>query len=164
MRVDVDHPAHDLLAVDLGLSTGMAVFGPDGRLRSYRSQHFANAASLRRAAYRLLGEYAGVRRVYLEGGGNLADIWEREGEKRGLAVHRVAAETWRAALLYPRQQRSGRHAKRSADELARRVIDWSGAPRPTSLRHDAAEAILIGLWAVLEAGWLEALPDELRPA
>jgi hypothetical protein len=42
------------------------------------------------------------------------------------------------------------------------VIEWSGITRPTSLRHDAAEAILIGLWGVLEAGWLPALPPELR--
>ncbi|MBC8076709.1 MAG: hypothetical protein H7Y32_11595, partial [Chloroflexales bacterium] len=45
---------------------------------------------------------------------------------------------------------------------ARRVIAWAGAPRPTSLRHDAAEAILIGLWGALEVGWLPALPPELR--
>jgi hypothetical protein len=30
------------------------------------------------------------------------------------------------------------------------------------LRHDTAEAILIGLWGVLEVGWLERLPDDLR--
>jgi hypothetical protein len=41
------------------------------------------------------------------------------------------------------------------------VIEWSGAARPTSLRHDAAEAILIGLWGLLEAGWMGRLPDEL---
>jgi hypothetical protein len=49
-----------------------------------------------------------------------------------------------------------------AADLARRVIAWSNATRPTSLRHDAADAILIGLWSVLELGWLETLPDELR--
>ena len=32
-----------------------------------------------------------------------------------------------------------------------RVV-WSGALGLTSLRRDAAEAILIGLWGVLEAG------------
>jgi LexA DNA binding domain len=30
-----------------------------------------------------------------------------------------------------------------------------GAAHPTSLRHDAAEAMLIGLWSVLEVGWLD---------
>ena len=32
---------------------------------------------------------------------------------------------------------------------------------PTSLRHDAAEAILVGLWGVLSAGWLRALPPAI---
>jgi hypothetical protein len=53
-------------------------------------------------------------------------------------------------------------AKRRAIEMARRVIEWSDAPRPTSLRHDAAEAILIGLFGVLELGWLDRLPPGLR--
>ena len=72
------------------------------------------------------------------------------------------AEDWRRVLLYPRQQRSGQQAKQTADEIARRIIDWSGAPRPTALRHDTAEAILIGLWGVLEIGWLDNLPSEVR--
>ena len=57
---------------------------------------------------------------------------------------------------------SGTQAKQTADELARRVINWSEAPRPTSLRHDAAEAILVGLWGALEVGWLERAPTEVR--
>ena len=55
-------------------------------------------------------------------------------------------------------------AKRGADGVARRVIEWSNAPRPTSLRHDAAEAILIGLWGVLQARWLAAMPKGLGVA
>ena len=58
----------------------------------------------------------------------------------------------------PKDRRGRDRSKLTTDVLARRIIEWSGAPRPTSLRHDAAEAILIGLWGVLEAGWLEQLP------
>jgi hypothetical protein len=57
---------------------------------------------------------------------------------------------------------SGVDAKRHAGETARKVIEWSKAPRPTSLRHDTAEAIMIGLWGVLHLGWLEKLPKELQ--
>jgi hypothetical protein len=53
-------------------------------------------------------------------------------------------------------------AKQNADQMARKVIAWSNAPSPTSLRHDAAEAILIGLWAVIEMGWLAQIPKEIR--
>lgn len=150
-----------LLAVDLGLRTGLAVFGRDGRLIRYRSQHFGNQAALRRAAGGMLREIQGLEWVVMEGGGALADLWMRLAERRGIGVLHTTAEVWRQSFLYPREQRGGRRAKRNADDVARRVIEWSGAPRPTSLRHDAAEAILIGLWGVLEVGWLEKLPDSV---
>jgi hypothetical protein len=152
-----------LLAIDLGIRTGLAVYGRDGRLRAYRSHNFGSAARLKRGAPRVLDEWPELALLVLEGGGPLADLWAREADRRGIPVRRVAAEDWRTRLFYPRQHRNTRQAKGSADELARRVIEWSGAPRPTSLRHDAAEAILLGLWAVLEAGWLPALPAPLRP-
>lgn len=152
-----------LLAVDLGVRTGLAVYGRDGRLRSYRSQNFGNAARLKRDVPRILGELPDLTWIVLEGGGPLAEVWQFEAARRVIQVKRIAAEEWRGRLLYPRQHRDAAHAKRSADELARRVIRWSGAPGPTSLRHDAAEAILLGLWAVLEVGWLDGLPSKLRP-
>jgi hypothetical protein len=103
----------------------------------------------------------GVSHLAIEGGGSLADAWADAASAHDIGVCWVSAETWRQAFLYPREQRTGAAAKRTADELARRVIEWSGARRPTSLRHDAAEAILIGLWAVLELGWLPSLPPGL---
>ncbi|MBU1003640.1 MAG: hypothetical protein KKE73_14090 [Proteobacteria bacterium] len=151
-----------LLAVDLGLRTGLALYGPDGRLIWYRSHNFGTQGRLKRGAHGILNNIPDLNILALEGGGALADLWSREGDKRGLTVRRVTAENWRQQLLLPRQQTSGAKAKQHADELARRVIDWSGAPRPTSLRHDAAEAILVGLWAVLDAGWLSQLPAELK--
>lgn len=151
-----------LLAVDLGLRTGLALYGQDGRLRWYRSRNFGTATRLRRRVPSVLRDSPDLARLVLEGGGTLADIWEHEAHRQGIPVQRISAEEWRRLLLYPRQQRSGQHAKRNAADLARRAIEWSGAPRPTSLRHDAAEAILIGLWGVLDAGWLAVLPAELR--
>jgi hypothetical protein len=152
-----------LLAVDLGVRTGLAVYRRDGCLQSYRSQNFGNAVRLRRAVPGILGELPELVWLVLEGGGPLAEIWRREADRRMIPVRLIPAEHWRERLLYARQHRCTLQAKRSADELARRVIQWSGAARPTSLRHDAAEAILLGLWAVLEAGWLSALPPDLRP-
>jgi hypothetical protein len=147
-----------LLAVDLGVRTGLAAFGEDGRLLWYRSHNFGAAVRLRRAIPALLEHPGDLVRLVLEGGGDLADYWSVEAERRGMEVVRVSAEMWRSLLLLPREQRSGVKAKEVANRLARKVIEWSGAPRPTSLRHDAAEAILVGLWGVLNAGWLRALP------
>jgi hypothetical protein len=151
-----------LLAVDLGLKTGLALYGEDGRLLWYRSHNFGTTERLRRGAHGILRELTGVSAMVIEGGGNLAVVWEKEAQLRGIAVRRVGAEVWRQVFLLPREQRTGGDAKRHAGEMARRVIDWSGAARPTSLRHDAAEAILIGLWGVLQLGWLSSLPKEIQ--
>ncbi|GMV40974.1 MAG: hypothetical protein AMXMBFR64_26900 [Myxococcales bacterium] len=149
------------LAVDLGLRTGLALYGGDGRLIWYRSQHFGSAATLRRGVLAVVRGLPALAWLVAEGDRALAEIWGREAKRQGATVHVIGAEVWRRRLLHAREQRAGEDAKRAADRLARRVIAWSGAPSPTSLRHDAAEAILIGLWGVLEAGWLERLPPEL---
>lgn len=151
-----------LLAIDNGLRCGLALYGLDGRLRWYRSHNFGSPARLRQGAPSILREIGELRWLALEGGGNLADIWLRAAERQRLEALAIVAETWRERLLYAREQRSGAQAKQHADSLARKVIAWSGLPRPTSLRHDAAEAVLVGLWAVLELGWLAQLPAELR--
>jgi hypothetical protein len=151
-----------LLAVDLGLRTGLALYNGDGRLVWYRSHNFGSTERLRRAAHGILREIPELTALVIEGGGNLAVVWEKEAALRGIAVRRVGAEVWRQLFLLAREQRSGVEAKRHAGEMARKVIDWSGAPRPTSLRHDAAEAILIGLWGVLQLGWLAGIPREIQ--
>ena len=148
-----------LLAVDLGLRAGFAWYNETGRLQSYRSTNFGSNARLKQGAYRMMQEHPELSWVVLEGDSNLAEAWMRHAKKQRAHSQCIAAETWRKKLLTPSQRRSGGDAKSAADDLARRVIEWSGAPRPTSLRHDAAEAICIGLWSVLSLGWLDERPD-----
>ena len=151
-----------LLAVDLGLRTGLALYAEMGKLLWYRSKNFGSKDRLRRGVPGVLAEIPELAWLVLEGDKALAEIWEREVRGLNVSVKRVAAEEWRGRLLYPREQSSGPKAKQSADEIARKIIQWSGAPRPTSLRHDAAEAIVIGLWGVLRVGWLKQIPSKLR--
>lgn len=155
-------PRARLVAVDLGLRAGIATFGDDGRLRTYRSTNFGSRSRLRAGAPAVIGDLPGVTTIVVEGDRTLARLWLRAAERRGCIGIEVAPEVWRDRLLPLADRRSGDRAKQAADRLARRVIDWSGAARPTSLRHDAAEAICIGLWAVLDIGWLPGLPPELR--
>ena len=145
-----------LLAVDLGLRTGLALYGEADGLRWYRSQHFGSRAALRRGAFGLLRDEAGagLQHVVVEGGGRLAEVWAREADRFGATFHTADAADWRTALLHPREQRSSQTAKEAADRLARHVIEASRAVRPTSLRHDAAEAILLGLWHAAALGWV----------
>lgn len=151
-----------LLAVDLGLRTGLALYGADARLRWYRSHNFGTRTRMRRAVHQIVADVSGLAWVFAEGDRGLGEIWRHEAERSGATLRLLSAEIWRSRLLHSRERRNGADAKRHADEIARRVIRWSGAPRPTELRHDTAEAILIGLWGVLEVGWLDDLPLELR--
>lgn len=136
-----------MLAIDLGLRCGWAAFDGDGRLVSYGSRHFGSRASLRKAIPQILGGYPSLSLLVVEGGGDLFVPWEKEATRRGVAVQQVWGEDWRKSILLPWQRRTGKDAKAAADGVAREVIERSGAKRPTSLRHDAAEAILVGAWA-----------------
>jgi hypothetical protein len=151
-----------LLAVDLGLRTGLALYDENGKLVWYRSHNFGTTERLRRGVHGLLEGTQGLAAIIIEGGGNLATVWEREAERRNISLCRVSAEVWRKAFLLSREQRTGTEAKKNADAMARKIIEWSAAPRPTALRHDAAEAILVGLWGILHLGWLGGLPPELQ--
>jgi len=151
-----------LLAVDVGLRTGLALFGPGGRLLWYRSHNLGTSERLRRAVPRILREAGFPPCLVLEGGGVLAKIWAREAESKGMTVLHTTAEVWRAALLLPRERKDRRSAKETAGYVARDVIAWSGLSRPVRLRHDAAEAIMSGFWACRERGFLPAWPSGLR--
>ncbi|MEE2787882.1 MAG: hypothetical protein VX589_11130 [Myxococcota bacterium] len=147
-----------LLAVDLGLRSGLAQYGADGHLLSYRSTHFGSLQRLKKGVPNILKSISDVQHVVVEGDRQLGEIWHKWARHRCAQFHVVSAETWRNKLLLPRKQVNRKAAKDEAGVLARKVIAWSGLNRPTSLRHDAAEAILIGLWAVLEFGWLDDHP------
>jgi len=150
-------PPPTLLAVDLGLRTGLAVFASDGRLLRYRSTHFPNIGALKRALPRVLQEAPGLTCLVCEGDRHLASIWANRLRPTTELVW-LSAHDWRPALLTPSEQRDGPTAKDAADTKARATIIASGLSRPTSLRHDAAEAILIGVWGCLRLGWLTAPP------
>lgn len=143
------------VGVDLGLATGIAVYSRDGRLESVRSRRFQSKDALRAAAGAILDEIPHVHGVILEGGGELADAWERAAVHRGIHCRAVHASAWRPRFLYPREHRDGPSAKAHAMKLAEQVIAWSQTRGVTAeVGHDAAEAILVGLFGVIEAGWL----------
>ena len=156
-------PDRALLAVDLGLKTGLAYYGGDGRLVWYRSHNLGTRQRLKKAAYGLLNEHDTVTHLAVEGGGPLVEPWKKEADRRGLRFLRVDAETWRREILTPSEMRlPSAKLKIRADQLARAAITWSGAPQPTSLRHDAAEAVLLGLYAAVRFGWLDRMPRDVR--
>ena len=114
-----------LLAVDLGLKTGLALFGENGKLVWYRSHNFGTTDRLRHAVPGILNTTSDLTALAIEGGGNLATVWGKEAERRGIAVYRIDAGQWQQMFLYSHEQRTGVESKKHAGELARRVIEWS---------------------------------------
>ncbi|MBU1431895.1 hypothetical protein KKF91_15240, partial [Myxococcota bacterium] len=134
------------LAVDLGLRLGLAYF-QDARLLWARSQHIGDRARLKRAIPGILASARPLHRLICEGDAQLARLWCQAAAREGAVCQVIGAEVWREEMLWARQRRSGAEAKRAAQRLAREIMAASGL-KPTSLRHDAAEAVLIGAWAL----------------
>jgi hypothetical protein len=155
----------DLLAVDVGLRFGLArIEAGTGRIMWHRSQHVADRAALKRAIWGLLvQEREGLGGLVIEGGGPLAAAWASAAVKRSLGVEQVGAEAWRADMLYGREQRSGAEAKRHAVKQARELLAAQGTRALSGFMDDAAEAILLGVWAGRRRGWGSAgmLADSL---
>lgn len=148
-----------LLGVDLGLATGLATFNRDGRLIKVQSQRFASRDALRRGISDIIAGIEHLAWVVAEGGGPIAEVWERASQYRGVPMKLVHAEQWRPRFMYPREHRDSEGAKRHAMRMAREVISWSGLKGVGEIRHDAAEAIMVGLWGVIETGWLPDPPE-----
>lgn len=142
-----------LLAVDAGVRTGLALFDCFGHLLWCRSHNLGTTSRLKKAAARILFELPHLEWLIVEGGGSIADIWVQTAQKRGIMVRLVQAHEWRADFLLPRQQHSGSKAKAVACTLVRVLMDAEGPSTPTAPGHDAAEAVLIGLWAAVHLGW-----------
>jgi hypothetical protein len=140
-----------LLAVDLGLRTGLACFN-EGALVWFRSQNMGTLTRLKKAIPVVLDECEELSLLVVEGDRHLGDLWAKLAVKRGAEVRRVSPEVWRAELMLPREMRTGAGAKLVAQRKALEIIDASACKRPrTPLVDDVAEAICIGAWAVATA-------------
>lgn len=139
-----------ILAVDAGLRVGYALFDiPSATLQWYRSHNYGAFARLRRGAATLIAAQPDLALVVVEGGGSVAEPWQKAADFHGIPYCQIPAERWRQDLLYDREQRSGSQAKRAAQQYASQTITNAHAPNHfNQLRHDAAEAILVGEWAL----------------
>ncbi len=82
----------------------------------------------------------------------MARLWRRRAQALGIEIEWVCSEQWRREVLpHPRQR--GYALKEEAIEVALNVIRYYHLSLPRSLNHNAAEAILIGLWGAKQRGW-----------
>ena len=156
----MSNPHQYLLAVDIGLHTGLAMFSSEAELLWYRSHHLPTPAKLKKMVATLLRQLPRPDYIYLEGGGLLVDIWEKEAEKLSMTTRQLHAEQWRDNYFTVGSTPTAVRAKKEADIAARQVINILGGKKPTSLRHDTAEAVLIGLFGLLELGWIIDWPPK----
>jgi len=143
-----------LMAVDLGVKTGIAFFSSDGVLLWHKSQNFGNKVRLKRGIPYLLNTEDPVDFLVIEGGGPLVKIWDNILIKRNIEVLHIMADQWRQELLYGREQRTGKQAKEMAIRYARKVVEKMGLKKVATTNDDAAEAILIGLYAMQQLNWI----------
>lgn len=153
-----------LLAIDVGLSTGMALYNQDGRLCWCDSQKFENLAQMKRFAAKLIGETEKLDWILSEGDYNLAAIWERAAIKNGVRIQRVSGQVWCQQLLEMPYDDAVQQIDPHAFEFARKIMHYSEMSSPKNLDKHAIEAALIGMWGVLQMGWINKLPDVVRPS
>jgi len=141
-----------ILGIDLGIRTGLALFSMDARLIWFRSHNFGTRQRLRKGIYTLLCQILNewdLLFLIMEGSKDIGKLWMKRGQKIDVPVYFVSPEVWREAMLFTKNLKS-KEAKKQAIKFARKVIVSSGLAPPRTINHNAAEAILIGLWGVKE--------------
>jgi hypothetical protein len=144
-----------LLAVDLGLRTGTAVFDRNGSVVAVDTWRFHDPESLDLGLKEILTAH-NITHVVIEGEDRkLFYIWRRAIEKfEGVHLARVVADDWRRMLLSKKEMRDARKAKSAAGLIAKQVLKDNEDLRDKKLSSDAAEALLVGRYAVRVLGWI----------
>lgn len=89
----------NLLAVDLGVRTGLACWTSEGRLVWYRSQNYGSKNRLGKAVFAILRSVELPSLLVIEGGGRLAVPWTNAAERMGWGIEPLHAEEWRRHLI-----------------------------------------------------------------
>jgi len=173
-----------LLAVDLGLRMGAAMFNEQGKVIRYEQFHFDCADDLHEHIPVLFENWEeeankvtdtekeierwSLTHVAIEGGDvTLLDAWRSAVETddyaalprggRGARLHTVRPEEWRADLLTKKERTSGRKAKEAARLIARQVVgDYGFAEHEGKFKTDVAEAVTLGFHMSRRLGWMQS--------
>lgn len=160
-----------LLAIDLGLKSGAALFSSNGKLLRYEQFHFQKE-TLRETTKRILAEWEEsahnpgigntieeprrrITHVAIEGADSfMLRAWSDAAEN--LNILRVSPEEWRAELLLEKERTSGSNAKAASRLIARQVVDDFGVmPRHQGkFPTDVAEAVCLGIYVGSKLGWI----------
>jgi predicted phosphodiesterase len=160
---------HLLLAVDLGLKSGVSLFSSDGKLVRYEQFQFERD-SLERSIPRMIrqwedqaGDCCKVTHLAIEGGDTaLLGMWERATP--GISTLRVRPEEWRAELLTWKENKNGASAKAASRLIARQMVTDFGIMEEHCGKFptDMAESVLLGTHVARRLGWIQREPAVRR--
>jgi hypothetical protein len=160
-----------LLAVDLGLKSGLALFSSCGKLLRYEQFHFSKD-DIQASSKNLMKEWehdaAGIvandpdscvsthiTHVAIEGADSyLLRAWMDAAND--ICILRVTPDEWRTELLIEKERTSGSNAKAASRLIARQVVeDFGVMPRHEGkFPTDVAEAVCLGLYVSNKLGWI----------
>lgn len=167
-----------LLAVDLGLRTGVSLFNDEGELLRFHNFQFESSEELQSAAFDLLyqwerdaskpGEKSSISRIAIEGGDPpLRKAWHRAARGERLILH-VQPEEWREDLLSVKERQNGEFAKAASRHIARQIVNdygRDGLERDLGdgeVQTDMAESLVLGLHVARRLGWIESRDPAVR--
>ena len=153
----IDSRPRRLLAVDLGLRTGAALFDHNGKILRVSSCHFVNPDALKQGLVDLIMK-SGVTHVVIEGEDRkLYNIWKKAIEQLpgDVNIARVIADDWRKDFLLKKERMNAFKAKEAASLIAKQFL--VGTEYETAkLSVDAHEAVLIGHHSLRVLGWVDS--------
>ena len=180
-----DYPLIELLlAVDLGLRTGFALYNDEGQLLTYENVEFGSPQELEEGALHRIREWeaqfkplpnekdakptARISHIAIEGADvELRQVWREicsQSDSDDNTDHAAAPrqlllvrpEEWRADLLSSKEKRSGQKSKEAARLIARQVVADFGVCgiHQGKFPTDVAEAVCLGYHVSRRLGWI----------
>ena len=172
---DQDRDNELLLAVDLGLKSGVALYNKQGKLLRYE-QHLFNRDKLDDEIKAIVEGWESdiqssdtmsssneepwtVTKIALEGG-DVAIFNAWDSAAKDISITRVSPEEWRFHLLSEKERISGAASKAAARLIARQVVSDFGimGNHEGKFKTDVAEAVLLGFYVCKKLGWISRDP------
>jgi len=171
-----NHREHDnelLMAVDLGLKSGVALYNKNGELLRYEQLLFKKD-SLDEEIKKIIQGWESeiqsstitaqnadkpcVTKIAVEGGDvEILRAWDSAA--MDVSVTRISPEEWRFHLLSPKERLSGATSKAAARLIARQVVDdFSSMKHEGKFKTDVAEAVVLGFYVCQKLGWISRDP------
>jgi predicted phosphodiesterase len=171
-----------LLAVDLGLKSGLSLFNCHGNLVRYEQFVFKRGsltaeftelikqweADVPNDENFLMDESIGenpwkVTHIAVEGEDvDILKAWASAAPD--LSITRISPQEWRSEMLLSKEKLSGADSKAAARLIARQVVADYGTmgQHEGKFKTDAAEAVVMGLYTCRKLGWISREPAVRR--